>query len=233
MNIKKNIAVLAGGNSSEYLISLQSAENIANSIDKSKFNVYVVQIKAAEWILTNERNCGIIINKNDFSFSDNGQKTKFDCIFPAIHGTPGEDGLLQAYFDMLRIPYVGSNVLTSSLTFNKYYCNCFLNNFGVNLAKSFLIRKNNEIDIEKIIEETALPCFVKPNAGGSSFGISKIKKKEELIPAILKALEESEEVIIEQFIKGREITCEAGEYRRVAWSRFARPCSFVGCPFFV
>lgn len=208
MDTKKNIAVLTGGNSSEFFISLKSAENVANEINKEKYNVYVVQIKGKEWTLINDLNCGLIIHKNDFSFTDRGQKVTFDLVIPVIHGTPGEDGLLQAYFDMLNIPYVGSDVLASSLTFNKYYCNTFLRNFNsVNIAKSSLIRAGQKIDTEIIIKELGLPCFVKPNAGGSSFGVSKVKKEEDLLPAIENALKESDEVIIEEFIKGDEIQC--------------------------
>jgi len=205
---KKNIAVLAGGNSSEYFISLKSAETIANEIDKEKYNVFTVQIKGNEWTLINDLNCGLIIHKNDFSFTDKGQKEKFDLVVSAIHGTPGEDGLLQAYFDMLQIPYVGSGVLASSLTFNKYYCNTFLRNFNiVNIAKSILLRKGIKYNTNEIIEKLGLPCFVKPNAGGSSFGISKVKEKEDLENAINEAFKESDEVIIEEFIKGDEIQC--------------------------
>ncbi|MCF6364967.1 MAG: D-alanine--D-alanine ligase [Bacteroidales bacterium] len=205
---KKNIAVLAGGNSSEFFISLKSAENVANEIDKEKYNVFTVQIKGSEWTLINDLNCGLIIHKNDFSFSDKGQKEKFDLVISAIHGTPGEDGLLQAYFDMLDIPYAGSGVLASSLTFNKYYCNTFLENSGiVNIAKSVLIRKNKTFNSKGIISQVGLPCFVKPNAGGSSYGITKVKKKEDLQQAIENAFKESDEVIIEEFIKGDEIQC--------------------------
>lgn len=208
MDNKKNIAVLAGGNSSEFFISLKSAENVANGINKEKYNVYVVQIKGKEWTLINDFNCGLIIHKNDFSFTDRGQKETFDLVIPVIHGTPGEDGLLQAYFDMLNIPYVGSGVLASSLTFNKYYCNTFLRNFNiVNIAKSYLFKIGQKIDVGKIIKELGLPCFVKPNSAGSSFGVSKVKKEEDLLPAIENALKESNEVIIEEFIKGDEIQC--------------------------
>jgi len=208
MTNKKNTAVLAGGNSSEFFISLKSAENVANEIDKEKYNVYVVQIKGKEWTLINDLNCGLIIHKNDFSFTDRGQKETFDLVISMVHGTPGEDGLLQAYFDMLGIPYVGSGVLASSLTFNKYYCNTFLRNFNiVKIAKSVLIRKEKPYDTESIIKETGLPCFIKPNAGGSSFGVSKVMIKEEFDKAVENAFEESDEVIIEQFIEGDEIQC--------------------------
>ncbi len=174
---KINIAILAGGDSSEYFISLKSAEAIAGNLDKVKYNVYVVQIKGTEWILTSDLNCGLIINKDDFSFNDNGQKVKFDIVFPAIHGTPGENGLLQAYFKLLNIPVIGSDVLSSALTFNKFYCNTFLRSFDiVNIAKSLLVKKGQVYNIEKIIDHVGLPCFVKPDAGGSSFGITKVKE---------------------------------------------------------
>ena len=204
--MKKNIAVVVGGNSSEYFISLKSGEYIANNIDKDKFNVYVVTIKGSDWELTSDLYCGLIINKNDFSFNDNGQKVKFDCAYIVIHGTPGEDGKLQSYFEMINLPYVGTNVLTSALTFNKYFCNTFLRQSDILMANSVLVKKGDKIDTKKLIANIGLPCFVKPNEGGSSFGISKVKKEDELIPAIEKAYEESKQVIIEQFIDGKEIT---------------------------
>ncbi len=204
--MKKNIAVIAGGNSSEYFISLQSAETIANTIDKNKYNVYTVLIKGNDWELTSDQYCGIPINKNDFSFNDNGQKVKFDCAYITIHGTPGEDGKLQSYFELIGLPHTSSNVLASALTFNKYFCNTFLRQSDIVMAKSVLIKKNEEIEVSQILAITGLPCFVKPNEGGSSFGISKVKKEEDLIPAINKAFKESDQVIIEQFIDGIEIT---------------------------
>ena len=178
------------------------------NLDKKKYNVFVVQIKGSEWILTNDLNCGLIINKDDFSFNDNGQKVKFDIVFPAIHGTPGENGLLQAYFELLNIPVIGSDVLSSALTFNKFYCNTYLRSFDiVNIANSLLITEGKDFRIEEIINKVGLPCFVKPNAGGSSFGITKVKKAEEMREAIINAFQESKQVIIEQFIEGDEIQC--------------------------
>ncbi len=205
--MKKNVVVIGGGNSSEYVISLQSAERIANSIDKQKYNVYTVIIKGNDWELISNELCGLIINKNDFSFSYNNQKTKFDCAFIAIHGSPGEDGKLQAYFELIGLPYTGSNVLASSLTFNKYYCNQFLEKYNILKAKSILIRKGDKIKSKNIVEKLKLPYFIKPNEGGSSFGITKVTKKEQIDIAINKAFEESNEVIIEEYIKGIEITC--------------------------
>ncbi len=219
MKDKINIAVLAGGDSSEFHISLLSAEAVAQNLDKEKYNVYTVRIKGSEWTLINDLNCGIVINKNDFSFSDNGQKIKFDIIFPVIHGTPGENGLLQGYFKMLNIPVIGCDVLTSALTFNKFYCNNYLHNFGiVHIADSELIKKDTDYQISEIIDKVGLPCFVKPDAGGSSFGVSKVKSIDTIEEAIRIAFEESDSVIIESFIDGREFSCgifkvEGKEYR--------------------
>ncbi|MEN8118739.1 MAG: D-alanine--D-alanine ligase [Bacteroidota bacterium] len=204
--MKKNIAVIAGGNSSEYYISLQSAETIAKNIDKEKYNVYTVLVKGKDWELTSDLYCGIPINKDDFSFNDNGQKVKFDCAYISIHGTPGEDGKLQSYFEMIGLPYVSCDVLCSSLTFNKFFCNTYLKQMGISIPESLLVKKQDVIDTKAIMKKTGLPCFVKPNEGGSSFGISKVKIESELIPAINKAFEESDQVIVEQFIEGREIT---------------------------
>ncbi len=204
--MKKNIAVIAGGDSSEYYISLQSAETIAKGIDKEKFNVYTVLIKDNNWELRSNKNCGSPINRNDFSFNENGQKIKFDCAYISIHGTPGEDGKLQSYFEMIDLSYVSSDVLCSALTFNKFFCNTYLKQMGVLVPKSVLVKKQSDIETNKILDKTGLPCFVKPNEGGSSFGITKVKRESELIPAINKAFGESEQVIIEQFINGREIT---------------------------
>ncbi len=208
MQRKKNIAVLAGGDSSEFHISMKSAEFVAANLNKEFYNVYTVQVSGDEWIVKNEFDCGIIINKNDFSFNDNGQKVMFDLVFPVIHGTPGENGLLQGYFKIMKIPVVGCDVLTSSLTFNKFFCNNFLRPFKlVNIANSVLVKNGEPYEIDQIIGITGLPCFVKPDAGGSSFGVSKVKYRDELEKAIQLAKKESENVIIETFIEGREFSC--------------------------
>jgi D-alanine-D-alanine ligase len=210
--MKLNIAILAGGDSSESIISLQSVEQIRKLIDADKYNAFTVYVKGTEWILTNGEYCDTIINKDDFSFRYNNQKTKFDFALIAIHGTPGEDGKLQAYLELLRIPYSTPNSLISALTFNKYYCKAILDYEGITSAKAVMLRKGDKIDVDKIIEKTKLPCFVKPNAGGSSFGISKVKLKDDLLPAINGAFKEDDEVIIEQFIEGRELTCGCYEH---------------------
>jgi D-alanine-D-alanine ligase len=205
--MKLNIAILAGGDSSESVISLQSAEQIRQQLDKEKYNSYTVYVKGNEWVVTSDLFCDTIVNKDDFSFNYEGRKIKFDFALIAIHGTPGEDGKLQAYFDIIGVPYSTSNVLTSAVTFNKYFCKAVLNYENIKSANAVLIRKNDEINTKNIIEKCGLPCFVKPNAGGSSFGISKVKSEEDLIPAIKNALNEDDEVIVEQFVDGIEVTC--------------------------
>ncbi|MCK5170357.1 MAG: D-alanine--D-alanine ligase, partial [Bacteroidales bacterium] len=205
--MKKNIAVVAGGNSSEYVISINSANQIAKVLDKEKYNIYTVIAKGTEWIVNSDAFCDVIVNKDDFSFFLNNQKLKFDCALILIHGTPGEDGKLQGYFDMLKIPYTSANTLASAITFNKVFSKNYLKPFDISLAKFVSIRKGDIIDANQIINITGLPCFVKPNCGGSSFGVTKVKEKEKLLEAIGEAFKEDHEVIIEEFLEGRELTC--------------------------
>jgi len=203
--MKKDIAVIYGGDSSEYQISIKSGKHVVSIIDTNKYNVYPVFYQNSDFKLDDGTN--VLIDKNDFSFEINSEKTNFDCAIIVIHGTPGENGILESYFDLLKIPYTTCSPLVSALTFNKFYCNTYLKNFEILIAKSELIRKNEKYKTEDIITNLGLPIFVKPSAGGSSFGISKVKKAEDLEPAIQKALNESAEVIIEEFIAGTEITC--------------------------
>ena len=205
--MKKNIAVVAGGDSSEYIVSIKSAEQIVKILDKEKYNVYTVIVKGTEWIVNSENFCDLILNKDDFSFSLNNQKTNFDCALIIIHGTPGEDGKLQGYFDTLNVPYTTANTLSSALTFNKIFSKNYIKSFNIPLAKFVTIKKGDVIDADKILNITGLPCFVKPNCGGSSFGISKVKEKEKLFEAIEEAYKEDKEVIIEEFLDGQELTC--------------------------
>jgi len=204
--MKQNIAIVAGGNQSEVVVSLKSAQGIYSFIDREKFNPYIVTLIGKEWIVecAGEK---IAIDKNDFSFIFNNKKIIFDFAYITIHGVPGEDGKLQGYFDMMEIPYSCCGVLPAALTFNKFFCNNYLKSFGVNVAESILLRKGESVQAEKIIEKLQLPCFVKPNAGGSSFGITKVKSAEQIVPAIEKALTEGDEVIIESFVSGTEVTC--------------------------
>jgi len=205
--MKKNIAIVAGGDSSEYIVSINSAEQVAKWLDKEKYNVYTIVVKGTEWIVKSEEVCDLIVNKDDFSFSLNNQKTTFDCALIIIHGTPGEEGKLQGYFDTLKIPYTTSNTLASAITFNKLFSKNYLKPFNIPIANYFVIKKGNTIDANQILEITSLPCFVKPNCGGSSFGITKVKEKEKLLEAIEEAFKEDDEVIIEEFLDGTELTC--------------------------
>lgn len=205
--MKKNIAIVTGGNSSEYDISLQSAETIISNIDKSIYVPYKIVINGDQWVLKRNNEEDIAIDKNDFSCIIENNKITFDCAFIAIHGTPGEDGKLQGYFDMLNIPYTTSGVLTTALTFDKSVCINFLKQYGVVVANSILIKRGENYQVEKISSEIKLPCFVKPNNGGSSCGISKVNSAGDLEDAINKAFKEDDEILVEEFIDGTELTC--------------------------
>lgn len=207
MNNKPNIAVIAGGDSSEFIVSVKSGANVFNAVDNTKFTPWLVQMKGDDWIVKKEDKKIADINKSDFSFHLNGEKINFSYAYITIHGTPGEDGILQGYFDLLKIPYSTCNVHSSSLTFNKWFCNNYLRSFDLKMADSVKVSIGEKIDAEKITKKLGLPIFIKPNAGGSSFGITKVKSIEEVEPAIKKAWEESNEALIEEFIDGKEFTC--------------------------
>ncbi len=205
--MKKNIAIVAGGYSSEYKVSLKSAQGIYSFLDKNKYNLYIALVKRDEWGIEQPDGTLIPIDKNDFSFILNGEKVKIDFAYITIHGTPGEDGRLQGYFDMIGLPYSSCSALVSGITFNKYVCNHYLNDFGIRIADSIHLFKNEAIDVEQVITRLGLPLFVKPNDGGSSFGVTKVKSQEQLKPAIDKAFGEGKEVVIESFVSGTEVTC--------------------------
>ncbi|GHT50179.1 D-alanine--D-alanine ligase [Bacteroidia bacterium] len=220
-NNHKNIAIVAGGYSSESVVSLKSAQGIYSFIDKEKYNLFIVLITKDTWEVMLSEEGGAdharnpIIDKNDFSFMHDGEKIKFDFAYITIHGTPGENGLLQGYLDMLGIPYSCCGVGAAALTFNKFYCVNYLRNFGVKTAQSVLVRKNAPLAPSAIIEELGLPVFVKPNDGGSSFGTTKVHTADELQPAIDEAFKEGQEVMVERFIPGTEVTC--GCYKVETW----------------
>lgn len=202
----KKVAIVCGGYSSEKDISLKSGQTIYQHLDKDLFEPYIVFITRSEWsVIIDSKH--IPINKADFSFSEGGTQTFFDFAYITIHGTPGEDGKLQGYFDIIQLPYSNSGVMASSLTFNKWACNQFLKSFKIPIAENFHIKKGEKIYTEKIISKTGLPCFVKPNDGGSSFGISLVKEENNLASAIAAAFKEGEEVIVESKLTGRELTC--------------------------
>ena len=205
--MKKNIAIVAGGNSSEVHVSLRSAAGIKSFIDTEKYNCFLVTIVGKLWQVELSETKKYPIDKSDFSFTVGKKKTVFDFAYITIHGTPGENGILQGYFDLLAIPYSTCNVLVSALTFNKFTCNQYLKGFGIRVAESVLLRKASSIANDEVIQKIGLPCFIKPNVGGSSFGVTKVKEEADIQPAIGKAFSEGEEVLIEQFVSGNEFTC--------------------------
>ena len=211
INIKntmlKNIAIVSGGNSGEYEISIRGAEVISKEIDRKKFIPYIINLRGSECNYIDNKGQKHKIDFNDFSLIIDGKKIIFDAIFNIIHGTPGEDGRLQGYFDLIRKPYTSCDLVTSAITFNKNYCNKIVSTFGVYTAKSVYLRYYYANAVDDILAQLSLPVFVKPNLGGSSVGISKVKKREELDNALKIAFKESSEVLVEEFIQGTEITC--------------------------
>lgn len=207
-NLKRTIAIVCGGDSSEHDVSLRSAQGIYSFFDKDRYQVYIVDIKGLDWHVELPDGTTTKIDRNDFSFQEDGKKKTFDYAYITIHGTPGENGLLQGYFDLIGMPYSTSNVLVEALTFDKFVLNQYLRGYGVSVAESLLIRKGYEelVSDDEIEERIGMPCFVKPAADGSSFGVSKVKNKDQLAPAIRKAMMESPEVMVESFLDGTEIT---------------------------
>ena len=207
-SMKRTIAIVCGGNSSEYGVSLRSAQGLYSFFDKEKYNVYIVVIKGQRWLVELHDGTTAPIDKNDFSFKLNGELVMFDYAYITIHGTPGENGILQGYFELIHLPYSTSGVLVEALTFDKFVLNQYLRSYGVSVAESLLIRKGYEelVSDDEIEERIGMPCFVKPAADGSSFGVSKVKNKDQLAPAIRKAMMESPEVMVESFLEGTEIT---------------------------
>ena len=207
-NLKRNIAIVCGGDSSEHDVSLRSAQGLYSFFDKERYNVYIVDIKGLDWKVELPGGLTAKIDRNDFSFTEDGQKRCFDYAYITIHGTPGENGRLQGYFDLIGLPYSTSGVLVEAMTFDKFVLNQYLRGYGVSVAESLLIRKGYEelVSDEEIERQIGMPCFVKPAADGSSFGVTKVKNADQLAPAIRKAMMESPEVMVESFLDGTEIT---------------------------
>ncbi len=201
-----NIAVLAGGDSSEFAISVKSGKEIIKWLDKAGYTSNLVIVQGAKWTVADGEK-EHTVDMNYFGYSIGKKKTKFDYVWNVIHGTPGENGKIQGYLDIMKIPYSCSGVLSSAITFNKHVSKAYLKQFGILTAESKLLKRYDQYNIEEIIESVGLPCFVKPNSGGSSFGTTKVSQTENLEPAIEAALTEDSEVIIESFIKGTEVTC--------------------------
>jgi len=204
----KNIAIISGGFSGEYQISIDSGKVIAQNIDKELFTPWPIVITETSWYHETKDGRKYEVDRNDFSLDLPEGKIIFSAVFNIIHGSPGEDGQIQGYFDMLDIPYSCSGRLTSALTFSKSYCNQFVGSTGIiKIADAVLVKKYSDYNIDEIIDQTGLPCFVKPNNGGSSVGMSKVTERDLLASAIERARKEDDHVLIESFVEGREITC--------------------------
>ena len=207
-NIKRNIAIVCGGDSAEHDVSMNSANGLYSFFDKERYNVYIVDVEGQNWHVNFEDGTTAPVDRNDFSFVKDGKAVVFDYAYITIHGTPGENGLMQGYFELIGVPYSTSGVLVEAMTFDKYVLNRYLSGYGINVARSLLLRrgeenKYSEEEIERII---GMPCFVKPAADGSSFGVSKVKNADQLAPALRVAFMESNEVMIESFLDGTEIS---------------------------
>ena len=208
---KKIIALVYGGDSSEVEISVKSGKHMAKHIDRERYELYEVMISGKEWKVSIDDGITADIDKSDFSFvipalASEGRRVVFDKALIMIHGTPGENGLLQAYFEMVGIKFSSCSAVVSAITFDKYACKCYIRDTGVKLPRETFLRKGSDYSVREIVERLGLPLFVKPNNGGSSFGVTKVKKAEELGRAIEAAFEEDESILIEEFIEGREVT---------------------------
>ncbi|MEL0653069.1 D-alanine--D-alanine ligase [Algibacter sp. TI.3.09] len=211
--MKKNIAIIMGGYSSEYKISLTSGNVVFESLDKTKYNAFRIHIFKDKWVYVDTNNEEFPVDKNDFSVTVNGSKTTFDCVFNAIHGTPGEDGLMQGYFELLNMPQTSCNMYQAGVTFNKRDCLSVLKPYGIKTAESYFVNKGDVINEDDIIAKVGLPCFVKANKAGSSFGVSKAHTKADLQPSIDVAFKEDDEIIIESFLDGTEVSVGVITYR--------------------
>ncbi len=211
--MKKNIAIIMGGYSSEVNISLKSGSVVYNHLDKEKYNSFRVHILSEKWVALDEDNNEYLIDKNDFSFMLNGNRVAFHCVFNAIHGSPGENGVILAYFDLIGMKHTSAPFYQMALTFNKRDTLSVVKQYGVPCATSVYLNKGNTINIETIIAKVGLPCFVKPNNAGSSFGISKVFTSEEMMPAINKAYKEDSEILIESFLDGTEVSVGVIQYK--------------------
>lgn len=205
--MKRKIAIVAGGDSSEYQVSLRSAQGLMSFIDKERYDLWIVVIHGQEWFVQLPGEKTTKIDRNDFGFDYDGKHICFDYAYITIHGTPGENGLLEGYFELIHLPYSTCSPLISAMTFNKFVINQYLRGFGVRIAESLTLKKGSSINDDDVIERIGLPCFVKPTCGGSSFGTTKVKTREQIQPAIAEAFAEADEVMIESFMQGTEITC--------------------------
>ena len=204
--MKRKIAIVAGGDSSENPVSLRSAATILEYMDKDKYEPYILEIEGKNWQVHVSENISAPVDRNDFSFTWQGKKTVFDYAYIIIHGTPGENGVFEGYLRLMRIPFSTCDVLPSALTFNKFVLNKTMKSCKVNVADSRRLRKGDKVDPDKIISKVGLPCFIKPTDGGSSFGTTKVKTREQIVPAVEEAFKENNEIMIESFMQGIEVT---------------------------
>jgi len=211
--VKKNIAIIMGGYSSEYEISLKSGQVVFDTLDTAKYNAYKIHIFKTKWVYIDANDAEFPIDKNDFSVEVNGDKTTFDCVFNAIHGTPGEDGYMQSYFELLNIPHTSCGMYQAALTFNKRDCLSAVKPYGIKTAESFFVNLGDAVNEDAIIDKVGLPCFVKANRAGSSYGITKVYKKEELQNALKVAFKEDDEIIIESYLDGIEVSVGVISYK--------------------
>ena len=213
MNMKKNIAIIMGGYSSEIDISIKSGNVVYSHLNKEKFNAFRVLILKEKWVVLDAQENELFIDKNDFSFTQNNIKTTFDCVFNAIHGAPGENGQLLAYFDLINLKHTSAPFYQMALTFNKRDTLSVLKAYGIQTATAIYLNKGDVIHLDQIINTVGLPCFIKPNRAGSSYGISKAHTKEEILPAILHAYKEDSEILIESFLDGTEVSVGVIQYK--------------------
>lgn len=211
--MKKKIGIIMGGYSSEYEISLKSGNVVYNTLNSEKYDAYRLHIFKDKWVYVDSSNQEFQIDKNDFSITPNGKKITFDCVFNAIHGSPGEDGFMQSYLKLLNVPHTSCGMYQAALTFNKRDCLSVLKPYGIKTAESYYLNLGDAIDEDAIVKKVGLPCFVKANKAGSSFGISKVYKKEELKKAIALSFEEDDEIIIEEYLNGTEVSVGVITYK--------------------
>jgi D-alanine-D-alanine ligase len=211
--MKKKIAIIMGGYSSEYEISLQSGQVVFETLNPEKYKAYRIHVFKDKWVYVDTKDAEFPVDKNDFSVIVDGKKITFDCVFNAIHGTPGEDGFMQGYLELLNIPHTSCSMYQAALTFNKRDCLSVLKPYGVKTATSYFVNQGDVNDVDKIVAKVGLPCFVKANKAGSSFGVTKVYKKEAIKEALDVAFKEDDEVIIESFLDGTEVSVGVITYK--------------------
>ena len=225
MEKKRIIAIIAGGDSSEHDVSMKSADGISSWLDRDKYIVYTIELKGLEWNAILPDGSLAPVNRHDFTFKDGDKIIKPDFAYITIHGTPGENGILQGYFDLLHIPYSSCSLLVAAITFDKFTNNQYLRRYGVKVAESVLLRRGQNISDEDVMHKVGLPCFIKPNGAGSSFGVTKVTRQQDIQPAIEYARTECDDVMIEAELKGVEVA--NGVFRKASGEVYVLPITEV------